>query len=257
MNKVVLIDDKSLLQKARDLAKSISLVHGVPTRISATHVPLDQVYATEEYLERGKLGVVLRKSIIEKYYVPIIVIRQDLDYYIIDGHHRAYTQMLLGKNYIDALLIKFDEYFEYSPRFKIPLWRMKTIENHLGLDQGLRIWKFMAGIIVFYEYQYKSLFTLEYTKMKLRDITPTQKYLEHEKLEKIIFEPILCIRCSNRIYILDGHARCFKIYLDNRDNWREKYIDTLLLTSKKELECGVAKVAKELELSNISDMIVI
>ncbi len=250
-----LVDADGALAKARSIALSLSRIYGVPTRIAATKVPLDSLYATELGLERGKLGLVLRRAIYEGYRVPITVCRTGTEFYVIDGHHRAYVAWLLGERHIDAYFVRFDEPFKYEPPFKLRLWELGVVNDEPFGDRRLDLWRFMAGVIVFYEKKYGGAFRLRRDMVRVGALIPTQKYLERSKLSALVDEPILCLETlDGKLYILDGHARSYKKLISEGE---DALIEALVLYQTRPVKLGIERVVAAQSLSRLSDIVLV
>lgn len=249
-----LVNARGALLKARSIALSLSRIHGVPTRIASTKVSPDSLYATEPALERGKLGLVLRKRLYEGYRVPITVCRSGIEFYVLDGHHRAYVSWLLDERYMDAYLVRFDEPFTYTPPIKMRLWRLAAISDEPFGDKILDMWRFMAGVITFYERKHNGAFRLRTDRVRVGDLIPTQKYLERSKLSFVVDEPILCLETlSGKLYILDGHARSYKKFLRSEDS----IIDALVLYQVAPATLGIETAVDQQSLRSLKDIVLV
>ncbi len=168
------------------------------------------LYTTQEYLESDKLGLVLRKTLLHGYSVPIIVVRGRLGrLYIVDGHHRAKTATWL-RSMIKAYVLNIPGY--HKPWAK-PITAIKTINPPITIDDPvLKTWRHMVNIIGFIEQSHGKTPRLWVEKIKMTRLLATQPLLEHDIPEKIIDEPILVYFISNEYYIIDGHTRaCLKL----------------------------------------------
>jgi len=256
-----LITEEESVSRCISLARSFKKIYG-----SEIVVALDDIYygdfiATQPYLERGKLGYVLRKTVLENYNAPIIAaVNVSLSrefkafhegLYIIDGHHRAFVGWLIDRDYTPTLEIQFRFPKFYKPRREFELWSLKTIEDNVQLDERLRIWRRMAGIIVFYVNLLEGRVHLEYRKVNLDSLIPAQRYLEKSKIKSVINEPILILQLRNGSnYILDGHARCWAA----KNIYNKSVIDALVLKVYDDTKIGMVDVAKSQGLRSLNDM---
>ena len=81
---------KSVPQKADILRRSLEIIYGVKLQTDSSHIQLDQLYPTEDFLQNDKIALVFMKIVNEGYDVPIIAVKREEDYFVLDGHHRSF-----------------------------------------------------------------------------------------------------------------------------------------------------------------------
>jgi hypothetical protein len=81
---------ESVPHKLDSLKESLENIYEVKLDTCSLDIPLDKLYPTEDFLENDKWALVFKKITEEDYDVPIIVVERGSDYFVLDGHHRAY-----------------------------------------------------------------------------------------------------------------------------------------------------------------------
>ncbi len=176
------------------------------------------LYTTQLFLESDKLGVVLKKTLLEGYNVPIIVIRGSMGrLYILDGHHRARVALWL-RTLVKAYVLNTPR---YKPRLEtIPLTRIEFINPPISVeDPVINLWRHMVNIIHFLEKKHKRIAFVSRDKVELGKLYVTQKKPVIRKLpEQVLDEPILVYSYHGEYYLIDGHTRaCLKLLNGSRE----------------------------------------
>ncbi|MFN3384899.1 MAG: CBS domain-containing ParB/RepB/Spo0J family partition protein [Archaeoglobaceae archaeon] len=93
--------------KVEKLKKTVEKVHGVKVSVERGKVEVSKLIPTQSkvYADelRGRIHEI-KRGLAE----PVIVIKKDSRYFLIDGHHRAVAAMKLGIEELDAYLISVD-----------------------------------------------------------------------------------------------------------------------------------------------------
>ncbi len=100
-----LISREEAFKRAERIKKEYELIHNVTFQVYTAYIPLEKVIPTQKELSEVKLLVVLQE-IKHGYDAPIIVIECSENYYVIDGHHRAFALKKLGFPEIEAIILK-------------------------------------------------------------------------------------------------------------------------------------------------------
>ncbi|HIH72118.1 MAG: Inosine-5'-monophosphate dehydrogenase [Thermococcales archaeon 44_46] len=100
-----LITREEAFKRAERIKKENEFLYGVPFELEHRYLPLDVLIPTQWELSEKKLLVVLQE-IAHGYDAPIIVLEHKRNYYILDGHHRAYARKKLGFSQIEAIILR-------------------------------------------------------------------------------------------------------------------------------------------------------
>lgn len=100
-----LITREEAFKRAERIKKENEAIYGVPFELEHRYLPLDVLIPTQWELSEKKLVVVLQE-IVHGYDAPVIVLEHKGNYYILDGHHRAYARKKLGFSQIEAIILK-------------------------------------------------------------------------------------------------------------------------------------------------------
>lgn len=234
---------------------SFEIIYKVKLSYSLGFVNFNRLRATENLLELEKLAVVLKKTVYEKYNIPIITVRTENMDYIIDGHHRAYVKYLLNYEGVNAYRIKFNNYISKA---SYDIKELRSVEVGEELPEEYTPWKAVIKLIEYYRKLYGGEVKLKKVKVNIDFLVPTQKYVEKSKLEKVYYvryekiAPIVCLEHEGRYYILDGHVRSLKAKFQG-----EKEIDVLVLIPKVPVTPGVVRTCIISGLRSLNDVEVI
>ncbi|MEM3926683.1 MAG: hypothetical protein QXU13_03760 [Desulfurococcaceae archaeon] len=165
---------------------------------------------TQEYLESDKLGLVLKKTLLERYTAPIIVIMGHAGkLYVIDGHHRALVYAWIREK-TPAFVINIPS---YRPINQYSIIDVKLL-NPLDTPLELLTWRHMVNIIRFLELVHKTLAKVWFDKLEITRLIPTQVLYKAERVlnRRSSVDPILTYQFGDEYYVIDGHTRvCNKL----------------------------------------------
>ncbi|RLE91513.1 MAG: hypothetical protein DRJ46_02275 [Thermoprotei archaeon] len=249
-----LIRPTEVAKRVRVLASSFEKIYGDMVDVRRTSVEPSSLLATEEYLERTKLGLVLRAATMEGYYAPIIVLSERDLTYILDGHHRAYVYWLLGYMFVDAYMLRL-KHVSHTRREAFRLWEMRLYQDEMPKSPRARLWRFTAGVIHFFVARYKGAFRLRTSVCRLDELVPTQSLVESESVENVerlgvLDEPILCLEYRGKKYIVDGHARAMNMLLKGCES-----VNALILYPTTEnIKIGLIEASEKMGLRSLSDV---
>ena len=231
--------------------RSLEMVYSVVLEVNVEDVPLERLYSTEDFLENDKLALVFMKVLTEDYNVPIIVVKRDEDYFVIDGHHRAYIFKKLQRKTIGAYVLKFPKGKCYRD---VPKWSLEEMPiKDIGEieDSILRTWGQILTVMKYYEALHHVPFYLSQEEINLDGLVPTQSLVKKSQLGSIkeLRVPIACIEHKGKYYILDGHARSLRAkQLGN------KSIQAIILSPKMQIDYGIVKTVRETNLKEVEDI---
>ena len=100
-----LITREEAFKRAERIKKENEVLYGVPFELEHKYLPLNALIPTQWELSEKKLLVVLQE-IAHGYDAPVIVLEHKGNYYILDGHHRAYARKKLGFSQIEAIILR-------------------------------------------------------------------------------------------------------------------------------------------------------
>jgi IMP dehydrogenase len=254
MRKIELVSWKNILNRVENIKKSFEIIYDTNLSFESKKIPLNNLYPTEDFLEKDKLALVLKKVILENYFVPIIAVKHEREYFILDGHHRSYLSKKLQHETIASYVILFPKGKKYKTRTKKVLEDIPIKEVSFIDDFTLKAFAQLLSILKYYEALYKTSFNLERIDVLLKDLVPTQPQARRERINSIkkMLVPIVCIEHKNKFYILDGHARSI-----NAKEKNQKYIDAFILRPKTKVNFGIVKTAREMNLKNLEDITIV
>ncbi|MEM4435764.1 MAG: nuclease [Thermosphaera sp.] len=173
-----------------------------------------ELKTTQTHIESDKLGLVLKKTLFEKYSAPIVVVvGKNATKYIIDGHHRALVSLWLRQP-VKAFLINTPAYI---PGFSTSLHKVKFI-NPADTPRELMVWRHMVNTIHFLEEVHDLIAHLWFEDIKLTELKPTQRLVDAMAgVQAIVDEPILVYNYRGSYYVVDGHKRVCKNLLLDRE----------------------------------------
>jgi IMP dehydrogenase len=245
---------ESVPKKVESLRRSLEIIYGVRLDTDSLDVQLDRLYPTEDFLENDKLALVFMKIVTEGYDAPIIVVKREDDYFVLDGHHRAFISRKLQKKTIKAKALKFPPSAHYREVPKSSLEDLPIKEVAIIHDLIVKAWGRILNILKQYEILYHMHFYMEEKRVNLKDLSPTQPEILKRQIEAIdkLLVPIACIKYNNKYYVLDGHARCLKA-----KQLGLKSIQTIVLLPLMHVDFGIVKTAREMRLQNLEDVTIV
>lgn len=244
----------SLPNKLDSLKRSLETIYGVKLAACSSDVPLEGLYPTEDFLENDKLALVFMKVIKENYDVPIIAVERGSDYFILDGHHRAYISTKIQKKTLKSMVLTFPRRTSYRDVPKSSLEDMPIKEVAPIPNVILSAWARILKILKQYEALYHMHFYMRREKILLKNLSPTEPELLKSQIDAIskLLVPIASIKYEDRYYVLDGHARCLRA-----KQLGLKSIEAIVLFPQIPVHFGIVRTAKEMELRTLGDIHVI
>lgn len=251
MREVELASWKDLQRRVDSIVRSLEIIYQVKLSVDCEEIPLERLFPTEEFLENDKLALVFQKVVDENYDVPITVVNSDEDYFVLDGHHRAFIRKKLMFRTIEAYVLKFPEGSSYREVPKRPLEDLRIKDVSSVEDSILRTWQRILFVVEHYEAIYNMPFYLKREKVPLKDLVPTQSHVGRAQVDAIteLLVPIVCIRDGAKYYILDGHARSIRAKELGLSS-----IEAVILQPTVEMDFGIVKTAEAMELRQLEDV---
>ena len=251
MRDIELASWKDIQSRVDSIKRSLEIIYNVELHADLEEVPLDQLYPTEDFLENDKLTLVFMKIIAENYDVPIIIVKREPDYFVLDGHHRTFIHKKLRNKTIKAYVLKFPENAGYRAVPKRPLEDLPIKEVSVIDDSILKAWQQTLSILRHYEAIYNVPFYLRKEQVYLKTLVPTQSDVLKPQIDAIkeLLVPIVCIHYQDKYYILDGHARAIRAKQLKLD-----LIEAIVLLPAIQIDFGIVKTAREMKLRSIEDV---
>lgn len=251
MRDIELANWKDLSRRVDGIVKSLEIIYQVKLRVDLEEIPLERVYPTEDFLENDKLALVFKKTVEENYDVPITVVNSGRDYFVLDGHHRAFILKKLMHRTMKAYVLRFPEGTSYREISRHPLEDLRIKDISPIEDPILKAWQRILYIVEHYEAIYNVPFYLSKEKIDLKDLMPTQPQVGKKQIEaiKTVLVPIVCIRCQEKCYILDGHARSLRTRELGLDS-----IEAMILLPSRKIDFGIVKTAQTMDLGQLEDI---
>lgn len=251
MRELRLANSWNVQERLESVKRSLEQIYDVTLKSTLSEVPLDRLYPTEDFLENDKIGLVLKKTVTEGYDVPIITVRDGEDYFVLDGHHRAYINKKLLQTKIKAYVLEFPKGTRYRTVEKRPLDSMPIEDVTVLDDMILRAWQRILSALKHYEAIYCAPFYMRKEQIRLRDLVPTQSQVGKAQVDaiKTLLVPIVCVRHQGKYYVLDGHARSLRALQLGLES-----VDAMILFPETPIDYGVAKTAKEMNLKSLKDI---
>jgi IMP dehydrogenase len=251
MRKIELANWNDIQRRVYNDKRSLEMIYGVQLDVDVEDIPLERLYPTEDFLENDKLALVFMKVLTEDYNVPIIVVKRETDYFVIDGHHRAYIFKKLQRKAIDSYVVKFPKGKSYRDVAKWELEEMPIKDVGELEDPMLSTWGQMLTVLKYFEALYHVPFYLNQKEIKLNELVPTQSLVKRSQIESIkeLRVPIACIRYEGKYYVLDGHARSLRA-----KQLGFKTIQAIILFPKTQIDYGIVKTVKETNLKEVGDI---
>ncbi|MEM1507674.1 MAG: ParB N-terminal domain-containing protein [Candidatus Bathyarchaeia archaeon] len=251
MRKIELTTLEDLPVKVESIKSSLERIYGVKLGMEFKVLPVKSLCPTEDFLEKDKLAMILMKIIDEGYRVPIITVRKGGEYYVVDGHHRAYILTKMMKETVESYVLRFPEEVSYRAPQKRAIETLPIIDPAPIDDPILKAWSQIITLLKYYEAMYGLPFYIIVENVPLEKLVPTQPQVSGEQVRSIerLLVPIVCIKYGGKYYILDGHARALRAKEMNLETIR-----AILLTPKKDLEYGIIRTVNRLGLKGIDDI---
>jgi IMP dehydrogenase len=254
MRKIELANWKDLSKRVDGIVKSLEIIYQVKLQVDLEEISLERVYPTEDFLENDKLALVFKKTVEEGYDVPITVVNSDKDYFVLDGHHRAFIRRKLLFKTIKAHVLRFPEGRSYREILRHPLEDLRIKDVSPIEDPILKAWQRILFVVEHYEAIYNLPFYLNKEKVNLKDLVPTQPHVGKKQIDAItkLLVPIVCICYANKYYILDGHARSLRAKELGLDS-----LEAMVLLSTAKIDFGIVKTAQDMGLRQLEDVRII
>ena len=254
MREIELASWKDVSRRVSSIAKSLEIIYETKLTVNFCEIPLERVFPTEDFLENDKLALVFRKIVEENYDVPITVVKSGGDYFVLDGHHRAFIRKKLMYETIKANVLEFPEGKTYRaiPRRRLEDLRMKDVSPIDDLI--LKAWQRILFVVEHYEAIHDVPFYLSREKIQLKDLVPTQPHVGKAQIDAIkkVLVPIACVRSGRKCYILDGHARSLRAKELGLD-----FVEAMVLLSTARIDFGIVKTAEAMGLRKLEDIKII
>lgn len=251
MRNIELSSWESTPQKLQSLKRSLEIIYRVTLDTHSMDVPLENLYPTEDFLENDKLALVFMKIIEENYNVPIITVERENDYFILDGHHRAYISKKIQRKSMKSMVLRFPKKTSYRHISKSPLESMPIKEVEVLHDPIVLGWSRILKILKQYEALYRMNFHMKREKILLKKLSPTEPELLQTQIDRItkLCVPITCIKYEDKYYVLDGHARSLRA-----KQLGLRSIEAIVLFPQILVHFGIVKTAREMKLSSLEDV---
>lgn len=251
MREVELASWKDLPKRVDGIVRSLEIIYQARLRVNVEEIPLERLFPTEEFLENDKLALVFKKTVEENYDVPITVVNSGEDFFVLDGHHRAFIRKKLLYQTIKAHVLRFPEGTSYREILRRPLEELRIKDVSPIEDPILRTWQRILFVVEHYEAIYNVPFYLRKEQVELKDLVPTQPHVGKTQIDEIkkVLVPIVCIRYGDKYYILDGHARSLR----NRELGLSS-IEAMILVPPVKIDFGIVKTAEDTGLHQLEDV---
>jgi len=254
MREIELASWKDVSKRVNGIVKSLEIIYETKPSVNFFEIPLERVFPMEDFLENDKLALVFEKIVEEDYDVPITVVYSDGDYFVLDGHHRAFIRKKLMCKTIKANVLEFPRGKTYRsiPRRRLEDLRIKDISSID--DPILKAWQRILFVAEHYEAIHNVPFYLSREKIRLKDLVPTEPQIGKAQIDAIkkVLVPIACIRSGRKCYILDGHARSLRAKELGLD-----FIEAMVLLSTAKIDFGIVKTAEAMGLRQLEDIKII
>ena len=251
MREIELASWKDLSKRVDGIVKSLEIIYEVKLSVDLEEIPLERVYPTEDFLENDKLALVFKKIVEENYDVPITVVNSGRDYFVLDGHHRAFICKKLMYKTIKAHVLRFPEGKTYREISRHPLEDLRIKDISPIEDPILKAWQRILFVCEHYEAIYNIPFYLDRKCVRLEQLVPTQPHVSKAQVEAIkkLLVPIVCVCQGDKCYILDGHARSLRAMELGLNS-----IDTIVLLPSHKINFGIVKTAEDMGLHRLEDI---
>jgi hypothetical protein len=251
MREIELASWKGLSRRVDGIVKSLEIIYQAKLRVGLEEIPLELLYPTEDFLENDKLALVFKKTVEENYDVPITVVSSGKDYFVLDGHHRAFIRKKLMYRSIKAYVLSFPENKSYREILRHPIEDLRMKDVSSIEDPILKAWQRILFVVEHYEAIYNIPFYLRKERVKLKNLVPTQPYVGKTQIDAIkkLLVPIVCIHYGEKYFILDGHARSLRARELGLDS-----IETMVLLSTVKIDFGIVRTAESMGLRQLEDI---
>jgi IMP dehydrogenase len=251
MRQIELADWKDVSKRVDSIVKSLEIIYQVKLKINVQGIPLERVYPTEDFLENDKIALVFKKTVEENYDVPITVVKSCRDFFVLDGHHRAFIRKKLLYRTIRAHVLIFPEGKSYREITKRPLEELRIKDITPIEDPILKAWQRILFVCEHYEAIYNTPFYLDRRCVRLEQLVPTQSHVSKAQVEAIkqLLVPIVCVCQGDKCYILDGHARSLRARELGLNS-----IDAIVLLPPHKINFGIVKTAEDMGLHSLEDI---
>jgi len=127
--------ERATPEKVEKLKRTLEKIHGVTVEIERGKVDVNRLIPTQTkvYADelRGRIHE-LRKGLAE----PIVVIKKDNRYYLVDGHHRAVASLKIGQKELDAYILKVPENVELGMEKLVRRKGIKSLKDIEIVEEG-------------------------------------------------------------------------------------------------------------------------
>jgi IMP dehydrogenase len=251
MREVELASWEDLQRRVDSIVRSLEIIYETSLRVAQMEIPFERLFPTEEFLENDKLALVFQKVVDENYDVPITVVNRDEEYFVLDGHHRAFIRKKLMFKTIEACVVEFPEGARYRVVPKRPLESLRIKDVGPVEDPILRTWQRILFVVEHYEAIYNVPFCLKKETVDLKDLVPTQPHVSKAQVDAIekLLVPIVCIKDGSKYYVLDGHARSVRAKELGLNS-----IAAMVLQSTEKQSFGIVRTAEAMDLHRLDDV---
>jgi IMP dehydrogenase len=251
MREIELASSRDISKRVDSIVRILETIYQVRLRVDLEEINLERTYPTEDFQESDKLALVFRKIVEENYDVPITVVNSGNDYFILDGHHRAFIHRKLMHKTIKAYVLTFPEGKSYREISKQPLESLRIKDISPIEDPILKAWQRILSIVEYYEALYNVPFFISKERVNLKSLVPTRSQVAKKQIAKIknVTVPILCVRQGSKYYILDGHARSLRAKELGLDS-----INAMILLSTAKVNFGIIKTVEAMSLRQLEDV---
>jgi hypothetical protein len=251
MREIELASWEDFPRRVDNIVRSLEIIYSVKLHVDFEEISVERLYPTEDFLENDKLALVFVKTVKENYSVPIIVVKHNDDFFILDGHHRSFIYKKLMIRTIKAYVLQFPKGTSYRDVPKIPLEGLRIKDISAIEDPILKAWQRILFVVEHYEAIYNIPFCLRKEQVNLEDLVPTQSVVGRAQIDSIkeLLVPIVCVHHGQKYYILDGHARSIRAKQLGLDS-----IETMTLVPTTTINYGIVRTAEEMHLRSLEDI---
>ncbi|MEM3415636.1 MAG: hypothetical protein QW575_08710 [Thermoproteota archaeon] len=244
---VEIVKDKGAqTERLKVILNSYKLIYKRDFDFYEVSLRIEELLATEPYLEAEKLAIVYEKMVHEKYDVPIITVRKNNKSYVIDGHHRCFSKWLLNQEHISSYEI-------HNELFKPPWWSKNILDIEMiktgeNVEEKIRDWVTCMDVLEYLRRIHGTNFKLIPMKLEVMNLIPTQYPQRIIGSRMPSKAPILVLKYKERFYIIDGHNRTYYAFKKG-----ERYIDALVLVPARDVVPGIVLYSKKLGINSIKE----